>query len=262
MANTKILMCSPVHFGVNYEINPWMQNQQGRVNRVRANDQWARLYNEISRIADVLLIPEVEGLPDLVFTANAGVVHDNIAIVSRFRNVERRGEEFYFTNWFIKHGYLTINIDNYYEGAGDHLVDHLGRHWLGTGWRTDPLAAVELSRILDRSIRRLELVDNRWYHLDTCFCPLTGGELLWYPAAFSASSQRMIRAEFEHLISVSLEDALNFACNTVCIGRNIFIPNNKGISDRLRELGYTVYDFDLGEFMRAGGAAKCLTLIV
>lgn len=262
MANTKILMCSSVHFGVNYEINPWMQNQQGRVNRVRANDQWARLYTEIGRVADIKLIDEVENLPDLVFTANAGIVYKNIAIVSRFRNLERQPEEHYFTNWFTQNGYLTISIDNYYEGAGDHLCDHLGRHWLGTGWRTDPLAAVELTKILDLPIRVLELTDNRWYHLDTCFCPLTGGELLWYPPAFTLASQRIIRSEFVNHVEISLEDALAFACNAICIDNDIFIPNNRETSRKLSDLGYRIHEFDLSEFMKAGGAAKCLTLVV
>lgn len=262
MTTTKVLMCAPTHFGVNYEINPWMRNQQGRVNRVVANNQWARLCNEIARVADVKLINEVENLPDLVFTANAGIVHNNIAIVSRFRNPERQPEEYYFTNWFIQNGYLTINIDNYYEGAGDHLTDHLGRHWLGTGFRTDPLAAVELTKILDIPIRTLELVDGRWYHLDTCFCPLSGGELLWYPPAFSLTSQRTIRSEFINHIEVSFEDALSFACNTVCIDDDIYIPNNGDTSRKLSALGYRVHEFELSEFMRAGGAARCLTLIL
>lgn len=260
MTNTKVLMCRPDYFDVLYEINPWMTDQIGRVNFVTATDQWTKLYDSIAAIAEVKLINSVENLPDLVFTANAGFVSRLVAIISRFAKIERQSEERYTTHWFIENNYHTINIDSYYEGAGDHLVDHRGRHWLGTGFRTELAARPELSKILDVNINTLELVDDRWYHLDTCFCPLSGGELLWYPPAFSASSQQLIRRSFDYLIDVSVEDAKLFACNTVCIDKNIFISTNEKTSEKLDKLGYNVNEFRLGEFMKAGGAAKCLVL--
>ena len=260
MSNAKVLMCRPTYFGVSYEINPWMNEQIGRVNTDIANSQWEALNAAISQVAEVKLLDPVENLPDLVFTANAGVVHNDIAIVSRFAKQERQPEEPYFTHWFIENSYLTVNINNRYEGAGDHLVDNLGRHWLGTGFRTDFDAASELSSILKVRMHPLELVDPRWYHLDTCFCPLSGGELLWYPEAFSTVSQRVIRNTFDVIIDITLEDALQFACNAVCLDRNIYIPTNSSTSDILTKLGYNVQEFNLSEFMRAGGAAKCLVL--
>lgn len=257
---SKVLMCRPTYFGVSYEINPWMSKQIGQVNQDLAIAQWEALYNSISSVAEVKLLDPVENLPDLVFTANAGIVCSDIAIVSRFAKVERQKEEPHYTHWFIDNSYLTVNINSNYEGAGDHLIDSFGIHWLGTGFRTDKAAALELSKILNVRINVLELVDPRWYHLDTCFCPLSGGELLWYPEAFSTISQRIIRNTFDTLIDITQEDALNFACNTVCLDRNIYIPANSNTSNVLADLGYNVQEFNLSEFMRAGGAAKCLVL--
>jgi N-dimethylarginine dimethylaminohydrolase len=239
-----------------------MNEQIDRVNTDIANNQWEALYAAISQVAEVKLLDPVENLPDLVFTANAGIVCSDIAIVSRFAKVERQKEEPYYTHWFTDNSYLTVNINSNYEGAGDHLIDSFGIHWLGTGFRTDKEAALELSKILNVRINVLELVDPRWYHLDTCFCPLSGGELLWYPDAFSTISQRIIRNTFDTLIDITQEDALNFACNAVCLNRNIYIPANSSTSDVLSNLEYNVQEFNLSEFMRAGGAAKCLTLLV
>jgi N-dimethylarginine dimethylaminohydrolase len=256
----KILMCDPQFFGVTYDINPWMSANIGQVDQKIATHQWTLLRDAISAVAEVEVMPGVEGLPDLVFTANAGIVRNNHAIVAKFSKPERSREEVHFEKWFSEHKLITVQPMNSYEGEGDHLVDRLGRHWLGTGFRTDTKVAEELTRILWVRMNLLELVDPRWYHLDTCFAPLPYGEVIWYPGAFSEDSQHLIRSAFRTRIEVTQEDASAFACNLVALGNNIFIPKNTVASERLQGLGYKVKEFDLSEFMRAGGAAKCLTL--
>jgi N-dimethylarginine dimethylaminohydrolase len=256
----KILMCDPQFFGVTYDINPWMSSNIGQVDRSLAREQWTLLRDAISSVAEVEVLPGVENLPDLVFTANAGIVRNNQAIVAKFSKFERRAEEEHFKKWFSEHKLITVQTVHSYEGEGDHLVDKLGRHWLGTGFRTDTRVAEELTRILWVRMNTLELVDPRWYHLDTCFAPLPYGEVIWYPGAFSEDSQRVIRSAFRTRIEISEEDASAFACNLVALGNNIFIPKNTHASEKLQGLGYKVQEFDLSEFMRAGGAAKCLTL--
>lgn len=256
----QVLMCSPDYFGVTYDINPWMSDNIGQVDHAKAMEQWLKLKHSISKVADVKVMDGVEGLPDLVFTANAGIVSHDVALISTFYKEQRQPEEIVFRDYFKKHGYITLRINNSYEGEGDHLVDKFDRHWLGTGFRTSKEAAENIHRIFWAKINALELVDPRWYHLDTCFAPLPNGELLWYPDAFSIKSQKLIRESFKHTIDISLEDALAFSCNSVCIDNHIFIPKNIDVSTKLRQHGYNVEEFDLSEFMKAGGAAKCLVL--
>lgn len=258
----KILMCSPEYFGVSYEINPWMANNIGQVDHGKAVTQWNNLYLALKNVCDVVVMPGVQDLPDLVFTANAGIIKNHIAVVSLFYKQQRQPEEIHFENWFKQHGFSVSKLKNSYEGEGDHLLDKWGRHWMGTGFRSSAAAASELSTILNAYINTLELVDPRWYHLDTCFTPLPKGELLYYPAAFSEKSQRLIANSFTRRIEISEEDALCFSCNAVCVDNEIFLPKNKHVSDALRAYGYIVHDFDLSEFMKAGGAAKCLVLYI
>src|SRR3990170_2017836 len=115
------LMCRPSYFAISYEINPWMR-LNNPANPVLAHKQWDTLYETITRTgAEVSLIEPVEGLPDMVFTANAGLVKGEKVILSNFRHKERQGEEKYYEKWFSEHGDSchAIPANSSFEGAGD-----------------------------------------------------------------------------------------------------------------------------------------------
>ena len=255
-----VLMCRPTHFDVTYDINPWMSSQIGRVDKLGALCQWFSLMDKISRLAVIKVLDGVAGKPDLVFTANAGFVHKNIAILSKFSKPERQPEELDFRQWFEANGYTVVQPTSDYEGEGEHLVDAVGNHWVGTGFINSKLVKPELEHFLNQTVNTLELIDPRWYHLDTCFCPLPNGELMWYPKAFTRKSQTLIGKHFTRGIEVMEEDALSFCCNAVCIGNNIVLPENKYASGSLKKFGYITHETALTEFLKAGGAAKCLVL--
>jgi N-dimethylarginine dimethylaminohydrolase len=255
-----LMMCRPDYFDVSYEINHWMHDNIDKVDKTLAIQQWNKLYATLSEYATIKLIRSVNRMPDLVFTANAGIIQDGTAILSRFNTKERQQEEIPFHYWFLDNGYKSIQPKSKYEGEGDHLRDNLGRHWMGSGFRTEKDAGPELEKILDIKINVLELVDPRWYHLDTCFCPLPNGEIMWYPKAFSKKSQKLIRASFDEGIEVGLQDALLFCCNCICIGNDLFLPQHSDAIEDLELLHYNIHEFDLSEFLKAGGAAKCLVL--
>lgn len=255
-----VLMCRPTHFDVTYDINPWMSNQIGQVDKISALAQWFLLMDKVSRVAVVNVLDGVKDKPDLVFTANAGFIHNQTAILSKFSKPERQPEEQEFRTWFESKGYTVVQPTVDYEGEGDHLVDSQGRHWVGTGFRTSKQVKSELEDFLNQKVNTLELIDPRWYHLDTCFCPLPDGGLMWYPKAFTRESQSLISQSFKHGVEVMEEDALAFACNAVCIGKDIFLPENRYASSSLKKLGYVTHEVPLTEFLKAGGAAKCLVL--
>lgn len=262
----QLLMCAPGCFQVSYVINPWMQGQVATENRVRARRQWTRLHQVLSSVSNVSVIEPVPGLPDMVFTANAGTVLGRQVVLSRFRHDERRGEEPHFARWFADHGLCvqTLGDDVTFEGAGDALLDRSQPLlWMGHGHRTDAHAAPLLADTLDIEVQPLELVDPRFYHLDTCFCPLPGGELMYHPAAFAEASQRVIEARVppSRRIVVGDTDARAFACNAVAIERRIVLNRaSPALGAELARHGFEVTQVALGEFIRAGGAAKCLTL--
>jgi N-dimethylarginine dimethylaminohydrolase len=260
----QLLMCPPTHFEVSYMINPWMN--QGAVRVREAQRQWQRLHDALAEQVEVLCIEPQAGLPDMVFTANAGVVVGDRAMASHFLPQERRGEESFFKGWFRQNGFQLVELpeDVGFEGAGDCLLDPAeGFLWTGLGPRTEPEAYAYLSRAFGREVVTLRLVDARYYHLDTCFCPLEGGHVMYHPGAFHATSRSEIerRVAPELRIEVDAEDAAQFACNAVNVGRNVFLHRaSEALKARLSAAGYVVHEIELGEFLKAGGSAKCLTL--
>ncbi len=264
------LMCTPEYFDVAYVINPWMQGNMRNIDNRLAKKQWRALYDLIQRHARVRLMHPEPSSPDMVFTANAGLVLEKNFIVSRFRHLERQSEEPYFSEWFLEHGYQVCSgpPDVHFEGAGDALFDRgLPVLWLAHGHRSmmsaQSFIAAHITAPAHIEIVALELVDERFYHLDTCFCPLEGGELLYYPKAFSAASLASIEARVpaKKRIVCGDADAEAFACNAVNIGRTVIVNSaTPGFVDALATHGYTVEQNPLSEFMKAGGSAKCLTL--
>ena len=262
---SRLLICPPDFFGIEYEINPWMR-LSNRVDHEQAVKQWHGLMRVFEHDVGVTLerMTPVAGLPDLVFTANAGIVVDRTAVVSRFRYPERQREEVHFESWFRDHGYEVVTLDKelYFEGAGD-LLGFPDCWFGGYRQRSDIRAFPFLSERFRREIIPLELVDARFYHLDTCFCPLSGGDLLYFPPAFDPYGQSAIaqRIPTERRLSVPENEALKFACNAVCVGKHVVLPSGCPITERLlQEHGYQPHSVPLGEFMKSGGSAKCLTL--
>ncbi len=275
-AKPHFLMCRPEHFGVIYSINPWM-NPRGWAREeaslaASSHRQWARLHRTLLDLgADVDLVPPVEGLPDLVFTANAAVVLDRKVLLARFRHPERQAEEAHFEAAFRRlqaHGVLdsvTRMPDGItLEGAGDCVFDQTrGLFWMGYGPRTDQRARPIIAGLFATDVVALELSDPRFYHMDTALCPLSGGELLYIPDAFTDLGRAAIAARVapEQRIAVDEKDAVRLAANTVCVGNVLVMP---ACSPQLRailsERGYRVEVTPLPAFLRSGGAAFCLTL--
>ncbi|MBE9179813.1 TIGR00300 family protein [Oculatella sp. LEGE 06141] len=267
-ASIRFLMCSPDHYDVDYVINPWMEGNIHKSSRDRAVEQWQRLFHLLKERVIVDLVTPQKGVPDMVFTANAGLVLGDNVVLSRFYHKERQGEEPFFKQWFEQQGYTVHELpqDLPFEGAGDALLDREGRWlWAGYGFRSELDSHPYLAKWLDIEVLSLRLMDERFYHLDTCFCPLTDGYLLYYPPAFDAYSNRLIemRVAPEKRIAVGEADAVNFACNAVNVDRTVVMNQaSNDLKRRLAEAGFEVLETPLTEFLKAGGAAKCLTLRV
>jgi N-dimethylarginine dimethylaminohydrolase len=262
----RFLMCSPDYFDVTYVINPWMEGNVHATSVEKARQQWQRLYEIITRCAEVELIPPQPGLPDMSFTANAGLILKDKVILSRFRFPERQREEPHFEEWFNSKQYRVIKVPDglSFEGAGDALIDfERGLLWTGCGHRTPAETHAYLAQLLDLKVLTLGLVTEHFYHLDTCFCPLDNGYLLYHPEAFDEAGQRLI-AEYvpaEKRLLVSAEDAYNFACNAINIDNLVILSRaSNNLRTLLSDTGFEVVQTDLSEFTKAGGAAKCLTL--
>lgn len=264
---SRFLMCPPHHFGVEYVINPWMNGQINAADQQLASRQWMHFHELMSYHADVALMPAISGLPDLVFTANAALVYQQTAVLSSFRCPERQPEAQYYADWLSADGFQvkTLSAGTLFEGAGDALFDRgiPGLLWFGHGYRSNLDALPQLRESLDVDVQPLRLCDARFYHLDTCFCPLERGYLLYYPAAFDGQANAAIESRIpaDRRLAVSEEDAVHFACNAVNIGNRVILNYATAeLSEWLVSRGFEVTQTTMSEFIKAGGSTKCLSL--
>lgn len=257
-----ILVCPPDFYGIEYEINPWMSRSR-QSDDDRARRQWADLVAVLESLnVRIERQPPVEGLPDLVFTANAGFIWRDRAYLSRFRHQARQGETGHDDAWFREAGFDVREIvgDWSFEGAGDALFcgDTL---FAGYVFRSDVNALQWLAGDVGCQVIPLQLVSEFYYHLDTCFCPISPSQALYFPEAFDDYGRRALEGHVPELIPVEADEAARFACNAVVVGQDVVL--NTGcprLEAELRTRGFEPHPTPLDEFIKAGGSAKCLTL--
>jgi N-dimethylarginine dimethylaminohydrolase len=270
------LMTDPGHYDVCYQINPWMQPKawkaDAKAGLAGAKQASAALKSALVAAGGrVETIGAVKDLPDLVFPANAAIVLDGRVLLARFRHPERQGEEPIFREVFCrlkKRGLVQDVVDLpeglFQEGAGDCIWDKDRRlFWAGYGPRSSRGALAIIQGVFGQEVVPLELASERFYHLDTCFCPLAGGKVLYYPAAFTAKSLAAIRARVpeRQRIEATAEEAAAFCVNAVNIDAKVIMARPpESLKKKLRARGYTVIEVGLDPFILSGGAAYCMTL--
>ena len=271
-----LMMSAPEHFEVSYTINPWMQPSQWSVSPKKlagdAKRGWNQLKKTYERLGARIEVQQpAAGLPDMVFTANAAVVLDRKVLLARFLCAERQGEEVHNRKFFeglrargVVDQIIEPPAGHFFEGAGDAIWDATRRLiWTGYGQRSSRDMFRTIEELYGVPAIALELIDPRFYHLDTCFCVLSGGDVLWYPAAFSASAASAVREIVgeDKLIEATDEDAFHLGVNSVCIGREVVMCSASAPTlAALAARGYHVNIVPLDSFNRSGGAAYCLTL--
>ena len=257
------LMCKPDYFKIAYEINPWM-NINVPADIVRAKEQWEAIYNTILSLGvKVSLIEPVEGLPDLVFTANAGLVHGKKVILSHFKYPERQPEERYFEKWFSNHDYTCYKLPKgvHFEGEGD-AVYYKDILLLGHGFRTELSSHTHIGDITGKAYKSLRLINPHYYHLDTCLLFIEALDLIiYYPGAFDYEGIEIIEGLPSRTLRIYEEDAGLFACNSVCSGTKLLLyKSTERLADKLNELGLEIIPLDTSEFMKSGGSVRCMVL--
>lgn len=262
MSGPHILMCPPTYYGIEYEINAWM-NRARQADNARSNQQWQSLVAILKDVgAKISTLEPVDGLPDLVFTANAAIVHQRRVILSNFRHPQRQQERQINAEWFAANGFEVDYLpdDIFFEGAGDALFcgDTL---FAGYRFRSHARAHQIVGERLGYRVIPMALVDDYYYHLDTCFCPISAKQAIFYPGAFDNYGLTALTEHVDDLIEVHEDEARSFACNAVVVGKNVV--TNIGcpqLHAALNSRGFATYETPLDEFVKSGGSAKCLTL--
>ncbi|KAL7076616.1 hypothetical protein ACQ4LE_004444, partial [Meloidogyne hapla] len=263
----RVLMVPPKHFSVKYAINPWM-NEKIKVDKQKAMEQWNVLKELIEKEGvKVVTLNQVEGQPDMVFSCNSGLIHNNKVFLSKYRHEERTGEQKHFAAFYKQMGFELFGEDypEYFEGGGDAVFSDKNTLWAGWGGPRTDKKAYDNIRLMggnDFKIIFCELIDPRFYHLDTCFCPVGVDSALWFPPAFSVETREKIQNKLPKSITVSETEALNFVCNAITIRKKVISP--KGVSKQTKEalasIGYFIEEIEMSEFMKSGGACQCLVM--
>jgi len=263
----RYLMCEPTYFTVEYSINPWMDPSRP-VSTELAVKEWTELADIYRRWGHTVeFIQPQRGLPDMVFAANSGTVIDGRVLGARFRAPQRAAEADHYRRWFLDHGYRDVYMPTKTnEAEGD--FTWTGEVLLaGTGFRTDPGAHAEAQEILGVPVVSLNLVDPRYYHLDTALCvlsPAAAGRrahVAYYPEAFSPGSQRVLNRLYPDAIVATPADAECLGLNAVSDGRNVVLPMEAThLADQLINHGYEPSFLDISELRKSGGGPKCCTL--
>ena len=256
------LMCPPTYFTVEYAINPWMHPGID-VDRHRALAQWnalRRTYLDLGHRVD--LLAPMPGLPDMVFAANGATVVDGTVLAARFRHPQRAAEAVAHATWFRRAAAHVVEPEFVNEGEGDLLV--VGDLILaGHGFRTDPRAHAEAARVFGREVVSLELVDPRYYHLDTAIAVLDATTLAWLPEAFTPASRAVLQERFPDAVLADPADAAVLGLNAVSDGRHVVLPvRATRLAAAVAERGFVPVPVDLSELLKGGGGPKCCTLEV
>lgn len=255
-----VLMCRPEYFSVSYRINPWM-HPENPTDTPKALDQWTALYEVYRTLGfDVHLIDPVEGLPDMVYAANGGLVVDGLAYSARFRHGERAPEAAHYNAWFESFGLTTVGAVEVNEGEGDFLPVG-GRILAAHGFRSDRTSHDELARVFGREVVSLRLVRPDFYHLDTALAVLDEETISYLPSAFDEASQGVLARLYPDAIIADEKDAAWLGLNLFSDGASVVMAEQAaGLAQSIRERGFDVYPVDMSELLLGGGGVKCCTL--
>ena len=275
-APSKVLMVKPTHFDVEYVINPHMNNQIGEVDKMQAMNEWNYLLDGFRELGfDTHVLQGEKGLPDMVFCANQSLPFvdengDKKAVMSIMHAEQRKKEVTHIEKWLNEQGYETLSLNpekiSSFEGMGDSLWHYKRRLlWGGYGFRSSLEAQEEVSALLDTPVVALELVDDKFYHLDTCMCVLNEKNVLIHPGAFTDEGCEMIYKLFDNVIEATAYEAEKlFAVNAVCPdGKNVLIQQGStDVNKKLRDAGFSVHEYSTYEYLKSGGSVFCMKLML
>jgi N-dimethylarginine dimethylaminohydrolase len=255
-----VLMCRPEYFRVSYRINPWM-HPENPTDTPKALAQWTALYETYQRLGfTVHLIDPVEGLPDMVYAANGGLVVDGVAYSAKFRHSERGPEADHYATWLASYGFTTANSMEVNEGEGDFLPVG-GRILAAHGFRSDLSSHKELRDVFGTEVVSLKLVRPDFYHLDTALAVLDDDTISYLPSAFDEPSQEILADLFPDAIIADEKDAAWLGLNLFSDGRSVVMASQAtGLADSIRARGFRVFGVDMSELLLGGGGVKCCTL--
>ena len=261
------LMVAPEHFRVDYAINPFM-DPADQPDPAATRDQWDAIVAAIDDAGGrVEVLPQRPDAPDMVYAMNLGLPlvgpSGPVAVLSHMRYPERRMETATAAAWFDERGYALHTIGR--DGVGAHFEAGDAFAWrgelvVGFGPRTEKLALKHLAHDLDVTVRGVRITHPGMYHLDLGFCPLDETRAMVCPAAFDDASARTLLDLVPEPLVLTEAEAMTFCANSIVVGRTVIMPAcPPRVRSWLEARDFEVVGVDVTEFLKGGGAIRCLT---
>ncbi len=264
----RYLMTEPNHFRVDYAINPFM-HLEDQPDPLRARAQWLAIGAAIESAGGAVeVIPQLPEAPDMVYAMNLGLPlvrpdGGSHVVLSHMRYPQRRMETPAAEEWFVARDWTSQRIGRdavgaYFE-AGDAFAFG-GELVVGYGPRTEELALKHLATELEVRVRGFRITHPGMYHMDLGFCPLDDTHAMVCPAAYDdASAAALLELVPEPLVLTETE-AMTFCANSIVVGRTVVMPACPArVRTQLEAWGFEVVVVEVGEFLKGGGAIRCLT---
>ena len=261
----ELLMCKPDFYDIEYVINDWM-DPNNKVDKALAQEQWDYVYDRLTeRGIKVKIIDPVKGLPDMTFSGDCGMIHNNKFLASNFRHPERQGETKYYIDYLEKAGFEIHKVDPsvHFEGLGDVI------YWedsiiFGFGPRSDKEAVTAIRETYpELKVRgELHIEDQSFFHVALAFSFIDEDTIIYYPEAFTKESQKFISDNFSRRIPVSAHDAKElFVCNNIPVGKDVLMHDcSSEVEKQLNKYGFNVIKCNMSEYFKSGGSLRCLVL--
>jgi len=237
---------------------------------LRARHQWLDVVAAIEAAGGTVeVLPQLPEAPDMVYAMNLGLALQETGgdasrvVLSHMRYPQRRMETPEADSWFAEHGFVRRSVGR--DGVGAHFEAGDAFAWrgelvVGYGPRTEELALKHLATDLGVSVRGIRITHPGMYHMDIGFCPLDETRAMVCPAAYDDASAAALLDLVPEPLVLTEEEGLAFCANSIVLGRTIVMP---ACTDRVRRQletwGFEVVVVEVGEFLKGGGAIRCMT---
>jgi N-dimethylarginine dimethylaminohydrolase len=202
--------------------------------------------------------------PYQVYARDSSFMTPYGAVVCQLANPRRRGEYAEVLRFYLDNDipiYDMVSAGNF-EGGDFNMIEP-GAVLVGyTGLRCEEVAARQVGGwFMDEGWDvKYAPIDGFYVHIDLMVCMLAEKLAAVCLETTEPDVLDWLKARKIEILPVSFRDTMALGCNVMCLGgeRVISPAHGKDLNDRLRALGFTVYDPDMTMFTQAGGGIHCM----
>jgi len=228
----------------------------------REHEGFVAAYQEAG--VQVELIEPDPDLPYMVYARDFGACLAEGALIGKFREPIRQGEELHYERKLRELGVPIIGkiTRGSFEGGDFWMLDETTVVH-GVVARTDWEGLRSAQEILEPygyTVRGVD-IDSRFLHLDMAFNIVAPGVAVVATDTLPEFFLRMLRKRKFELVETPAAGVFKHYCNIQALGdgRVLTFAANKDVNAKLRALGLEVITADIWNILKGGGGPHCMT---